>query len=99
MKAHLKEEVVFFNILEEIYNLNHKKWEKQIMLTLLTHQEVPYTKIKEQLPEIPDLLAYRCIREMITEGMILRNSKAGQTYYTFTQEGRALAPILQEMIK
>ena len=90
-------EVILFNILEELYDLNHRQWKKRIMLTLLSQEQAPYRRIKESFLEVPDMLVYRCIRELMLEGMILRNSDEGHVCYSFTQEGKALAPILAEV--
>ena len=43
------------------------------------------------------MLVYRCLRELILEGMIVRESDKGKVSYRFTEEGRTLAPILADV--
>ena len=90
-------ELVLFNILEELYELNHTEWKRRVMSVLSKEDHASFRKIKEEFLKIPDMLVYRCLREMIIEGIIIRRSKAGYTTYSFTEEGRALAPILEEV--
>lgn len=96
MSEMMDNEVILFNILEELYALNEKKWKERIISLLLNEQQVSYRKIKECFLDLPDLLVYRCIRELVLQGMILTNHEKGMVTYGFTQEGRDLAPILLE---
>lgn len=90
-------ELVLFNILEELYALNHTEWKKRIMSVLSKEEHASFRQIKKEFLKIPDMLVYRCLREMIMEGMMIKQSKEGYVTYSFTEEGRALAPILEEV--
>lgn len=90
-------ELVLFNILEELYALNHTEWKRRVMSVLSKEDSASFRQIKKEFLKIPDMLVYRCLREMIMEGMIIRHSKEGYVTYSFTEEGRTLAPILEEV--
>lgn len=97
MEEPSRNEVILFNILEELYELNNRQWKQRIFLVLLDQEDASYRRIKERFLEVPDMLVYRCIKELILEGMILKENEHGLSHYRFTDEGRALAPILTEV--
>lgn len=92
-------EMMLFNILEELYELNHKEWKRRIIAVLTKNEEASFRQIKEKFLEIPDMLVYRCLHEMRAEGMIYRDNESGYVRYSFTPEGKALVPILEEVQK
>lgn len=99
MGESISNEEVLFNLLEELYNLNHRQWQNRIMYTLLDREHASYMIIKEKFEEVPDLLVYRCLRELIAEGLIIKEGEKGKIQYSFTPEGKMLAPILVQVQK
>ena len=97
MNEVVNEEIILFNILEELYELNHSEWKKRVIEVLMKEDTASYFKIKEKFIKIPDMLVYRCLRELMLEGMIVRESDRGKVSYRFTEEGKTLAPILADV--
>ena len=69
-----------YGLLEELYRLNRNKWYKAI-LNIIMQQETSYAQVKEELSDVPEILIYRCLEELI-EGKVIRKleDRACRTY-------------------
>lgn len=85
-----------FNLLEELYALHHRRWKTRILMTIVQKKKAHYRPIKEELLEVPDLLVYRCIRELIKEEVVKREKEEHRTYYRLIDEKQYLAHTLRE---
>lgn len=86
-----------FGLLDELYKLNHKSWKKRILLTTIEHKTVTYKQIKEELLEVPELLAYRCIKELVTGKILKRKEEGKRGVYTLADDGKYIREILKEL--
>lgn len=85
-----------FNLLEELYALHHRNWKKRILMTIVEKKKASYRPIKDELLEVPDLLVYRCIRELIKEEVVKREEEQHRIYYRLMDEQQYLAHELRE---
>lgn len=84
-----------FQLLEELYRLNHRRWKKNILSIMTKGEKRNYKQLKAQLEEVPDLLAYRCIQELVN-GKVLRSIKEEkQTFYVLEDENIYIRDILE----
>lgn len=90
------DEEVLFKLLEELYLLNCEDWKRRIIMCMVQDKKSSYRSIKEELIEVPDLLAYRCLKEMIKEKLIERKEENGEIRYSLLDEAGYLAGILSE---
>lgn len=67
-----KEEQTLFQLLDQLYALNHENWKRRILMLIVQKKQVSYGEIKGELLEVPELLVYKCIRELMKEEMIER---------------------------
>lgn len=86
-----------FKLLDELYRLNHRKWQKQILTAVAQGEKKNYRQLKAKLQEVPDLLVYRCIEELV-DGQVLKRIKDKQyTFYILENENVYIREILKEL--
>lgn len=83
-----------FHLMEELYKLNHKRWKKTILGIMAQGEKKNYKVLKEQLPEVPDLLVYRCIQELVENQVLRRMKEENQVFYILEQENIYIKDIL-----
>lgn len=88
-----------FELLEKLYRLNHRKWKKEILQSVLEAREANYAQIKKVLKEVPDLLAYRCIKELVAGGVLRRIKNEKGIFYSVEEKASYVQEILREIIK
>ena len=86
-----------FHLLEELYRLNHRRWKKNLLNIMTQGEKRNYTQLKTQLPEVPDLLAYRCIQELVQGKVLRRTKERRQTFYQLEDENIYIRDILKEL--
>ena len=82
----------FFN---ELFQVNHRKWKKQILQLIVKHEEVSYQQLKVKLQEVPELLIYRCIQELVTGEVLIRKQEERAIYYTLSVKNLYIREILK----
>lgn len=86
-----------FHLLEELYRLNHRRWKKNLLNIMVQGEKRNYKQLKAQIEEVPDLLAYRCIQELV-QGKVLKRIKEGrQILYLLEDENIYIRNILKEL--
>lgn len=83
-----------FNFFEELYRLNNGNWKKRILLAIVQYKETTYKQIKEDLLEVPDLLVYRCIQELMKMEVISRTHKNKRSFYSLVNENKYMQDVL-----
>ncbi len=86
-----------FRLLEELYKLNHRRWKKNLLQIMNPGEIRNYRELKAQLPEVPDLLAYRCIQELVHGQVFKRIKESGQTCYVLEDENIYIRDILTQL--
>lgn len=82
----------FFN---ELFRVNHRKWKKQILQLMAEHKRMSYHQIKVKLEEVPELLVYRCIQELVTGEVLIRKQEERAIYYTLSVKNLYIREILK----
>ena len=90
------DEEVLFKLLEELYLLNCEDWKRRIIMCMVQAKKSSYRSIKEELIEVPDLLAYRCLKEMIKEKLVERKEEKKKIRYRLSDEAGYLVAMLSE---
>ena len=88
-----------FQLMEELYKLNHRRWKKNILNIMTQGAQRTYKELKAQLPEVPDLLAYRCIQELVHGSVLRRVKQDKQTFYILEDENIYIKDILSAIKK
>ena len=86
-----------FSLLEELYNSNHKDWKRRILRMMSSREKKDYKQIKEQLPDVIDLLAYRCIQELVSDQILKPIKEEKYTFYALENENMYIRGILEEL--
>lgn len=90
------EEQTLFKLLDELYTLNHENWKRRILMLIVQKKRVSYRVIKEELLEVPELLVYKCIRELMKEEVIERKEEAlHKVIYGLTDEEKYINDVLK----
>lgn len=84
-----------FQLLEELYRLNHRKWKNNILSIMTKGEKRNYKQLKTQLEKVPDLLAYRCIQELVNGKVLRRIKEEKQTFYVLEDENIYIRDILE----
>lgn len=86
-----------YELIEELYRIHNREWKKCVLQKIVQCKKASYKQIKEALPEVADLLAYRCIKEL-TEAQILRRiEEEYQVVYVLVEEASYVKEILKEL--
>ena len=70
-----------YHFFDELFRVNHKRWKKQILQFMEKEEKVSYGQIKAKLQEVPELLVYRCIQELVTGQVLIRKQEEKSIYY------------------
>lgn len=85
-----------YGLLETIYELNYKRW-YQTILSMLIKQELSYKQIREELNEVPEILLYRCLEELVQGQVIRKSGNRTKRLYGLAQSSSYLQGLLQEL--
>lgn len=90
------EEQTIFRLLDELYSLNKDNWKRRILMLIVQNKQVSYAAVKEELLEVPELLVYKCIRELMKEELVERKeSVAHKMIYELADEERYINDVLK----
>ena len=70
-----------YNFFDELFRVNHRKWKKQILQFMAKEEKMSYEQIKAKLEEVPELLVYRCIQELVTGQVLIKKQEDKTIYY------------------
>lgn len=70
-----------YNFFDELFRVNHRKWKKQILQFMAKEEKMSYGQIKAKLQEVPELLVYRCIQELVIGQVLIRKQEEKTSYY------------------
>lgn len=86
-----------FELLEELYRLNSRSWKRRILLVLVQHKQATYKGIKEELLEVPDILVYRCIQELVKGEIVRRTEENRHVVYSLIDASGYVKEILDDL--
>lgn len=91
-----REEQTIFRLLDELYSLNRDNWKRRIIMLIVQKKQVSYLEIKEELLEVPELLVYKCIRELMKEELVERREAAAhRIIYELADEEKYINDVLK----
>lgn len=84
-----------YNFFDELFRVNHRKWKKQILQFMAKEEKMSYKRIKAKLEEVPEILVYRCIQELVTRQVLVRKCEEKNIYYMLNERTLYIREILK----
>lgn len=83
-----------YGLLEAIYRIHYKEW-YQTILTAMLKEVISYEQAKCLLEDVPELLVYRCLEELVEGQVIKRLGNKQNRKYGLMEESNYLKGILK----